>query len=663
MIILRYSCLCGTIYRNTPPYIKKSIKSSIFTRMRSINKSHPFLVACFSDKPKFTDLRDIPVERIRNFSIIAHVDHGKSTLADRLLEITETISAQKKNEQVLDKLQVERERGITVKAQTATLFYDYNGEKYMLNLIDTPGHVDFNYEVARSLTACQGVILLVDANQGIQAQTVANFYLAFEKELVIIPVINKIDLKNAKPEQVKLQIQSLFDCKKEDILKISAKLGTGTDELLQRIVEQIPPPESDRKKPFKGLLFDSWYDKYRGAVANVAIIDGQVKKGDKIIAAHSMKQYEIQETGILYPDQTPTNILLAGQVGYIIANMKTTKEAQVGDTLFHLNSPVEPLPGFKPAKAMVFAGIYPTDQSEFNALRQAIERLILNDSSVTVIKDSSPALGQGWRLGFLGLLHMDVFCQRLDQEHNANVIITAPNVPYKVTIHGAKNIKQYGGAELTILNPVHFPDKQMITMCYEPMVNGTIITPDEYIGDIMKLVMGRRGVFKEQIYIDDSRVMLKAILPLNEIVIDFYDTLKGMTSGYASFDYEDSGFEETSLEKIDFQLNGQRCEELTCIAHISNVRTFAKKICNKLKETIPQQQFLIAIQATVNDGGKIIAREDIKPYRKDVTAKLYGGDVTRRQKLLKRQSEGKKRMRKIGNIDVPRDAFIKVLKR
>ncbi|XP_012929425.1 translation factor GUF1, mitochondrial isoform X2 [Heterocephalus glaber] len=572
------------------------------------------------------DTSRFAVEDIRNFSIIAHVDHGKSTLADRLLELTGTIDKTKNNKQVLDKLQVERERGITVKAQTASLFYNFEGKEYLLNLIDTPGHVDFSYEVSRSLSACQGVLLVVDANEGIQAQTVANFFLAFEAQLSVIPVINKIDLKNADPERVEKQIEKVFDIPSNDCIKISAKLGTNVEHVLQAVIERIPPPKVHRKNPLRALVFDSTFDQYRGVIANVALFDGVVSKGDKIVSAHTQKTYEVNEVGVLNPNEQPTLKLYAGQVGYLIAGMKDVTEAQIGDTLYLHNHPVEPLPGFKSAKPMVFAGMYPIDQSEYNNLKSAIEKLTLNDSSVTVHRDSSLALGAGWRLGFLGLLHMEVFNQRLEQEYNTSVVLTTPTVPYKAVLSSAKLIKEYREKEITIINPAQFPDKSKVAEYLEPLVLGTIITPDEYTGKIMVLCQARRAVQKHLIFIDQNRVMLKYLFPLNEIVVDFYDSLKSLSSGYA----RDKAY------------------------------SVGKTICERLKDSLPRQLFEIAIQAAI--GNKIIARETVKAYRKNVLAKCYGGDITRKMKLLKRQTEGKKKLRKIGNIEVPKDAFIKVLK-
>uniref|UniRef100_A0A3B3V1M7 GTP binding elongation factor GUF1 n=1 Tax=Poecilia latipinna TaxID=48699 RepID=A0A3B3V1M7_9TELE len=606
-------------------------------------KSLPVLSSSFrslSTQPDAVDLSKFPVDKIRNFCIIAHIDHGKSTLADRLLEMTGAIAKTEKNKQVLDKLQVERERGITVKAQTASLFYSHDGQEYLLNLIDTPGHVDFSYEVSRSLSACQGVLLIIDANQGIQAQTVANFYLAFEAQLAIIPVINKIDLKNADPERVESQIEKVFQPSWEQTWR---RPGGSVDD------------------PFKALVFDSNFDHYRGVVANIAVIGGRVKKGDKIVSAHLSKTYEVNELGLLRPEEQATQKIFAGQVGYIIAGMKDVKEAQIGDTLYHHDHPVQALPGFKPAKAMVFAGMYPMDQSEYPALRSAIERLTLNDSSVTVQRDSSLALGAGWRLGFLGLLHMEVFNQRLEQEYNASVIVTSPTVPYKAILSSAKLIKEHGGEEATIVNPAQFPDRSVVVEYLEPMVLGTILAPDAYTGKIMSLCLSRRGVQKSMVYIDEQRVMLKYLFPLNEIVVDFYDLLKSMSSGYASFDYENADYQAADLIKMDILLNGRPVEELTTIVHRERAYSTGKAMCERLKESIPRQMFEIAIQAAI--GSKVIARETVKAFRKNVLAKCYGGDITRKMKLLKRQAEGKKKMRRVGNVDVPKDAFISVLKR
>ncbi|XP_073972395.1 translation factor waclaw [Rhodnius prolixus] len=603
----------------------------------------------------------IPVENVRNFSIVAHVDHGKSTLADRLLEITGYLTASEGNQQVLDRLQVEKERGITVKAQTASLIYELNGKKYLLNLIDTPGHVDFSNEVARSLSTCQGVILLVDANQGVQAQTVANFYLAFTQDLAIIPVLNKVDLKNAEPELVAQQLNTLFSINTDEILKISAKFGNGVPEVIKAIINRIPAPPSDRGKKLQALLFDSWYDRYRGAIGMIYVKNGEIKVGDEVMWCHTGKQYTVKGLSVLTPEEIPVNILKGGQVGCVICNMRSSQEAHVGDTLVHSKDAAEPLPGFKPNKPMVFAGIYPFNQAQHTVLRAAIEKLTLNDNAVSVTIDSSPALGQGWRLGFLGLLHLEVFNQRLEQEYDAQAIVTAASVTYKVRVHGRKSISQYGREELFISNPAHFPENEVIAEISEPIVLGTIITPDTYLGDIISLCMEKRGVQQSAVNIDNTRVMIQFELPLNEIILDFHDRLKSVSSGYASFDYEDRGYVASNLVKLHILLNGVDVEELRTIVHSSKARIYGKRLCSKLVNIIPRQQFHIAIQAKV--GGKIIARENIKPYRKDVTAKLYGGDVTRRMKLLKKQAEGKKHLKSIANISLPRETFIEVLKR
>ncbi|XP_033743242.1 translation factor Guf1, mitochondrial-like [Pecten maximus] len=607
------------------------------------------------------DLAKFSPANIRNFSIIAHVDHGKSTLADRLLEITGTIPKNAGNQQVLDTLQVEKERGITVKAQTASLFHVYKGQTYLLNLIDTPGHVDFNYEVSRSLETCQGVVLLVDANQGVQAQTMANFFLAFERNLTVIPCLNKIDLYNAKPEMVLEQLNNVFDIDPDDVQKISAKVGTGVEDLLTTIIEKIPPPQGDRNKPLKCLVFDSQYDQYRGAVGNVLVIDGSVKKGDKIMSLFSKKSYEVQGTGILQPNEKLVNVLYAGQVGYIHANIKKISDFQVGDTFCHQKSPVEPLPGFKPAVSMVFAGIFPSDQSKLPVLKAAITKLTLNDSSVSVNIENSAAIGQGWRLGFLGMLHMDVFCQRLEQEFGASVVITAPNVHYKVRIKGKKNIKSYGDEVVDVLNPCKLPDLSIIEEFMEPMITATIIIPDQYLITVLSLCHARRGEPQEQTYIDQHRMVIRCIFPLNEVLVDFFDELKSITSGYASFDYEDNGYRQSELVKLEFLINKLPVEEMTMICHISKSKMRGKEVCARLKELIPRQMTYVTIQAII--GSTIIAREDIKPIKKDVLAKCYGGDVTRKNKLLNKQADYLKKLRQVGTVKIPKDTFINVLRK
>ncbi|CAH1403214.1 unnamed protein product [Nezara viridula] len=637
-------------------------------RHRTVFKKCPFnlyyrSMSSLKNAEEISSLRfaEIPVENIRNFSIIAHVDHGKSTLADRILEITGAIKKNVENKQVLDRLQVERERGITVKAQSASIIYNYKGTDYLLNLIDTPGHVDFSNEVSRSLAACQGVVLLVDANQGVQAQTVANFYLAFTQELAVIPVLNKIDLKNADPDGVAIQLQNLFGIDKKDVLKVSAKVGTGVAEVLHAVIERVPHPPANRLLPLQAILFDSWHDRFRGVFGLFYIANGKISVGDNIRWVNAQKEYQVKSLGVLTPEELPVSELAAGQVGFVTCNMRDRKDAIMGDTVVLTENPAEALPGLMKSKPMVFAGVYPLDQSQHPLLRSAIERLTLNDSAVSVIIDSSPALGQGWRLGFLGLLHLEVFSQRLEQEYGAHAILTTPNVTYKVVIKGSKNISALGGSELHISNPATFPDPNIITEMYEPIVKATIITPDTYLGSVLSLCMERRGQQETAVNIDNSRVLLKFTFPLSEIIVDFHDRLKSVSSGFASFDYEDAGYIPSNLVKIAILLNGIEVEELSSIVHSSRAVDLGKRMCHKLVEIVPRQQFQIAVQAKV--GGKIIARDNIKPYRKDVTAKLYGGDVTRRMKLLKRQAEGKKKLRMIGNIALPRETFIEILKR
>jgi len=603
--------------------------------------------------PKKIDLRQFTPDKIRNFSVIAHIDHGKSTMSDRLLEITGTLSTRTKNEQFLDKLQVERERGITVKAQSASMIYEYKGELYLLNLIDTPGHVDFSYEVSRSLYACQGALLLVDAAQGVQAQTMANFYLAFDQNLSIIPVINKIDMEAANPEMVERELENLFDFKPTDCIRASAKTGAGIKEILDAIVEQIPAPQSQPSEPLKALLFDSWFNEYKGVVCLIALKNGSVKKGDMISLAQTDRTYEVLELGILYPDETPMDALYAGQVGYIVAGMKTVQEARVGDTLYHAKQPVTPFPGFKPAKPMVFAGIYPVENTDFDLLRDAIEKLTLTDASVKVEKKTSAALGLGFRCGFLGLLHMDVFRQRLEQEYDLAVIVTAPSVLYKV--------KMKDGRTIDIENPSEMPDPIQIEAILEPIINATIILPKSYLGPILKLSQEKRGVQKEMTYLSEDRIILNYVLPLNEVATDFYDQLKSLSSGYASLDYEEAGYQESDLVKMDILLNGSAVDALSTIIHRETSERTGRSLVEKLRQVIPRQLFVVAIQAAI--GAKVIARETISALRKDVIAKCYGGDITRKRKLLEKQKAGKKKMKQVGNVEVPQEAFLSILKK
>eukprot|EP00730_Choanoeca_flexa_P002339 TRINITY_DN11013_c0_g4_i5.p1 TRINITY_DN11013_c0_g4~~TRINITY_DN11013_c0_g4_i5.p1 ORF type:complete len:645 (+),score=149.76 TRINITY_DN11013_c0_g4_i5:102-2036(+) len=590
------------------------------------------------------DLEEYTPDKIRNFSIIAHIDHGKSTIADRLLELTGTIRKDGSNKQVLDKLQVERERGITVKAQTASSFWQHNGERYLLNLIDTPGHVDFNYEVACSLAACQGTLLVVDAAQGVQAQTLANFYLAFEKELTVVPVLNKIDLQSAQIDRCLAQLESLFDIAPEDVIMVSGKSGLNIEQILGAVIDQVPAPTADRSKHLSALLFDSWYDEYRGVVALMEIVDGSLRPGDKVTSAASGLHYDVQDVGIMHPEQRPVPCLHAGQVGYVVLGIKKREEARVGDTFYIKGQPVQPLPGFKPAKSMVFAGLYPLEQIDFEQLASALERLVLNDPSVTMKRDVSAALGPGWRLGFLGMLHMEVFSQRLEQEYHTQVLLTAPSVSYQVMLRK--------GELIDVESPAQFPAIPEIDHCLEPMVLGTLVFPNEYMGAMLSLCEGHRGVQKSLSFIDEQRVMIKYELPLAEVVEHFYDQIKAASSGYATFDYEEIGYQVSDLVKVQLLLNGEPVDALSLITHSSRAYDKGKSLCQKLKDTIPRQLFDIAIQATAKN--RVIARETVKALRKDVTAKCYGGDITRKRKLLSRQKEGKKRMRSFANVQLPK---------
>ncbi len=598
-------------------------------------------------------LKKCTPDKIRNFSVIAHIDHGKSTLCDRLLEITGTLSTLHKNEQFLDKLQVEKERGITVKAQTASMVYEYKGQHYLLNLIDTPGHVDFSYEVSRSLYACQGAVLLTDAVQGVQAQTMANFYLAFEQNLTIIPAINKIDMMAADVPRVSRELDTLFDFKENDIVLISAKTGFGVPALLEAIIERMPAPDADTTGPLKALLFDSWYDEYRGVICLITLKSGTLCKGDSITLAQTNARYEVLDIGIMYPDVTPTDSLYAGQVGYLIAGMKTVKEARIGDTIFATRQPVTPFPGFKPAKPMVFAGIFPVENSDFELLQDAIGKLTLNDASVTIEKKSSPALGLGFRCGFLGLLHMDVFRQRLEQEYNISVIVTAPSVRYRITLTN--------GETFDIENPSDFPERNHIETIFEPIIDATIIVPQEYLGNILELCQKKRGEQKEMRHLDEGRLILKYRLPLNEVATDFYDHLKSLSSGYASFDYEEAGYQPADLVKMDILLNGKPIDAMALIVHKENAFHIGRDLTQRLRAVIPRQLFEVAIQAAI--GSNVIARETVSALRKNVTAKCYGGDISRKRKLLEKQKEGKKRMKQVGNVEVPQEAFFTILKK
>jgi elongation factor 4 len=600
------------------------------------------------------DLKKFSPELIRNFSVIAHIDHGKSTLCDRLLEYTGTLSPHEKHEQFLDKLQVEKERGITVKAQSASMFYTFQGSEYLLNLIDTPGHVDFSYEVSRSLYACQGALLLVDATQGVQAQTMAHFYQAFEQDLTVIPIINKIDMAAADPERVLHELETLFDFDPQSVILASGKAGIGIDAILAAVIERIPAPPTRPAENFRGLLFDSWYNEYKGVICLIAVADGSLKRGDTVSLAQANATYEVLELGIMYPEETATDALYAGQVGYVITGMKTVREARVGDTMHIAKKTVPLFPGFKPSKPMVFAGIYPVENVDFEALRDAIDKMLLNDASVTVEKKSSTALGLGFRCGFLGLLHMDVFKQRLEQEYHLSVIATAPSVRYRIVL-------KHEQEPIDIEQPSDFPDPSVIESILEPTIKATIILPKIYLGAIMELCKERRGVQDAMTYLTEDRLVLTYILPLNEVAADFYDQLKSLSSGYASFDYEESGYQASDLVKMDVLLNGTSVDALSTVVHRDHATRLGRSLVERLRKVIPRQQFEVAIQAAI--GAKIIARESISAYRKDVIAKCYGGDITRKRKLLDKQKEGKKRLKNIGSVEVPPEAFLSILKK
>ena len=591
------------------------------------------------------------MKHIRNFCIIAHIDHGKSTLADRLLEYTQTIKVTEG--QMLDDMDLEKERGITIKSHAIQMEYEYKGEKYILNLIDTPGHVDFSYEVSRSIAACEGALLVVDASQGVQAQTISNLYMALENDLEIIPVMNKCDMDSAMPDEVEDEIVDLLGCKREEIIRASGKTGLGVEEILNAVIERIPHPKGDEEAPLQALIFDSVFNSFRGIIAYFKIENGVIRKGDKVKFFNTGKEYDADEIGVLKMDMVPRSELRTGDVGYIISGIKTSKEVKVGDTITHIARPCEKaIDGFEEVKPMVFAGLYPIDAEDYENLRASLEKLQLNDASLTFMPESSVALGFGFRCGFLGLLHMEIVQERLDREFDMNVITTVPNVSYLVYD------KQ--GEVKEVHNPSGMPEVTLIDHIEEPYIRASIITTTNYIGPIMTLCLGKRGELIKQEYISGNRVEIFYDIPLGEIVIDFYDKLKSISKGYASFDYHMNGFRPSKLIKLDILLNGEPVDALSTLTHVDNAETFGRRMCEKLKELIPRQQFDIAIQAAI--GAKIIARETVKQLRKDVTAKCYGGDVSRKRKLLEKQKKGKKRMKQIGNVEVPQKAFLAVLK-
>lgn len=591
------------------------------------------------------------MNHIRNFCIIAHIDHGKSTLADRLLERTNTI--QVTEGQMLDDMDLERERGITIKSHAIQMDYMYEGEHYVLNLIDTPGHVDFAYEVSRSIAACEGCLLVVDATQGVQAQTISNLYMAIEHDLEIVPVLNKCDMANAMPEEVEDEIVELLGCKREEIIRASGKTGMGVDDILRAVVERIPAPVGDESAPLQALIFDSVFNPFRGIIAYYKIVNGSISQGDDVLFVNTKKRYNADEVGVLKMDLSPRRTLHCGDVGYIVSGIKTATEVKVGDTITHTQRPCEKaIEGFEEVKPMVFAGVYPIETEDFEQLRASLEKLQLNDASLTFQPESSVALGFGFRCGFLGLLHMEIVQERLDREFNMNVITTVPNVSYFVyDKHGEKR---------EVHNPAGMPDATEIDHIEEPYIRASIITLADYIGPIMTLCLGKRGELVKQEYISGNRVELYYDMPLAEIVIDFYDKLKSISKGYASFDYHAIGFRPSRLVKLDILLNSEPVDALSTLTHVDNAVTFGRRMCEKLKELLPRQQFDIAIQAAI--GAKIIARETVKQVRKDVTAKCYGGDISRKRKLLEKQKRGKKRMKEIGNVQVPQKAFLAVLK-
>ena len=591
---------------------------------------------------------------IRNFSIIAHIDHGKSTLADRMMELTDTVAKRDMEEQLLDSMDIERERGITIKASAVRMFYHHtDGKTYMFNLIDTPGHVDFNYEVSRALAACEGAVLVVDATQGIEAQTLANVYLAVDNGLEVLPVINKVDLPSAEPERVIHEIEDVIGIPAEDAPCISAKTGQNVGEVLARIVDAVPAPTGDPDAPLKALIFDCFYDNYKGALSYVRVFDGTVKAGTRIRSMATGNEFDVTEVGVFAPTWKPVDSLTAGEVGYVAASIKSVAETKVGDTITEANRPAkEALPGYKQANSMVFCGVYPADGAHYDDLKEALDKLKLNDASLSYEHETSAALGYGFRCGFLGLLHMEIITERLEREFDLDLVTTAPSVVYHVyTLDGRK---------LVIDNPTNLPNAAEIDYMEEPIVKATIMTPSEYVGSIMELCQNNRGTFIDMQYIEADRVNLHYVLPLNEIIYDFFDSLKSRSRGYASFDYELSGYARSELVRLDFLLNGEMCDALSTIVHKDRAYAKGRAVAEKLKDVIPRQQFEIPVQAAI--GSKIIARETVKAVRKDVLAKCYGGDITRKKKLLEKQKEGKKRMRQVGSVAVPSDAFMSVLR-